>query len=166
MLPPTDPPPHLNSLFHHLSLFFFLQSSSSPAFLTSLLSQASHLSIGLPRGILPSSRNSAALLVSLAIFRTQLFSHTCSLCCCNSVIAKVSSLYRHAGITQVLVTFSLLEFRRSDITHSTALHAFHTACALRRTSHRLRTIPLLNTRNCPPESASGGLCAILPSSLG
>ena len=35
-------------------------------------------------------------LVTLAIFRTQLFSHTCSLCCCSSVIAKVSVPYRHA----------------------------------------------------------------------
>ena len=40
-----------------------------------------------------------------------LFSHTCSLCCCSSVSAKVSVPYRHAGVTHVLVTlpFSLLE---------------------------------------------------------
>ena len=119
-----------DSLFHHpLSLVFFFQSSSSPAFVTSLLTHSSHLRLGLPR-LLPSSRNYAALvdslssailspcpvhcslllnsfsvkllctpvsslnstiillpaLVTLAIFRTQLFSHTCSLCCGSSVI--------------------------------------------------------------------------------
>ena len=124
-----------DSIFHPpLSLVFFFQSSSSPAFLTSLLTQSSHLSLGLPRLLLPCSRNSAALfgslssailstcpahcnllltslsikllctpvsylnstilrlsaLVTLAILRTQLFSHTCSLCCCSSVSAKVS----------------------------------------------------------------------------
>ena len=121
-----------DSLFHPpLSLVFLVQSSSSPAFLTSLLTQSSHLSLGFPRLILPSSRIYAALfdsmssailstcpticslllnsfsvkllctplsslnstillppaLVTLAIFRTQLFSHTCSLCCCRSVIS-------------------------------------------------------------------------------
>ena len=51
-----------DSLFHlSLSLVFFFQSSSSPAFLTSLLTQSSHLSLGLPRLLLPCSRNSAAL---------------------------------------------------------------------------------------------------------
>ena len=125
-----------DSLFHPpLSLVFFFQSSSSPVFLTSLLTQSSHLSLGLPRLLLPCSpRNSAALfgslpsailstcpahcsllltslsvkllctpvsslnstilllsaLATLAIFRTQLFSHTCNLCCCISVIARVS----------------------------------------------------------------------------
>ena len=113
-----------DSLFYPpLSLVFFLQSSSSPAFLTSLLTQSSHLTLGLPRLLLPCSRNSAVLfgsmssailstcpahcnllltslsvkllctpvsslnstilrlsaLVPLAIFRTQLFSHTCNL---------------------------------------------------------------------------------------
>ncbi len=38
-------------------------------------------------------------LVTVAIFRTQLFSHICSLCCCRSVIAKVSVPYRHADVT-------------------------------------------------------------------
>ena len=161
-------------------IIFFFQSSSSPAFLTSLLTQSSHLSLGLPHLLLPCSRNSAALfgslssailstcpahcnllltslpvkllctpvsslnstilrlcaLVTLAIFRTQLFSHICTLCCCNSVSAKVSVPYRHAGLTHMLMTlpFSLLEIRRSAITPSTALHAFAPAYALRRTS--------------------------------
>ena len=45
-----------DSLFHPpLSLVFFFQSSSSPAFLTSLLTQSSHLSLGLPRLLLPLS---------------------------------------------------------------------------------------------------------------
>ena len=34
-------------------------------------------------------------LVTLVIFRAQLFSHTCCLFCCDSVIAKVSVPYRH-----------------------------------------------------------------------
>ena len=56
-----------DSLFHPpLSLVFFFQSSCSPAFLTSLLTQSSHLSIGLPRLLLPSSRNYAALFGSLS----------------------------------------------------------------------------------------------------
>ena len=143
-----------DSLFHPpLSLVFFFQSSSSPAFLTSLLTQSSRLSLGLPHLLLPCSRNSAALfgrlspailstcpahcillltslsvklhctpvsslnstilrlsaLVTLAMFRTQLFSHTCSLCC-SSVIAKVFVPYRHAGVTQVLMTLPLSLF--------------------------------------------------------
>ena len=169
------------SLFHPtLSCVFFFQSPSSPAFFTSLFTQSSHLSLGLPRLLLPCSRNSAALfgnrssailstcpahcnlllaslsvkllctpvsslnstilrlsaLVTLAIFRTQLFSHTCSLCCCSSVSAKDSVPYRQAGVTQVRMTlpFSLFEIRRSAITPSTDLHAFAPACALRRTS--------------------------------
>ena len=54
-------------------------------------------------------------LVTLAIFRTQLFSHTCILCCCSSVRAKVSVPNRLAGVTQVRMTlpFSLFEIRRS-----------------------------------------------------
>ena len=169
----------LASLFHPtLSPVFFFQSPSSPAFFTSLLTQSSHLSLGLPRLLLPCSHNSAALfgslssailstcpvlcnllltslavkllftpvsslnsailrlsaLVTLAIFRTQLFSHTCGLCC-SSVRAKVSFPFRHAGVTQVLMTlpFSLFEIRRSAITPSNALHAFAPACTLRRT---------------------------------
>ena len=119
---------------HHLYPVFFFQSSPSPAFFTSLLTQSSHLNLVLPHLLLPCSRNSAGLfgslssailstcpadinlllasiyvellctpvssvnattirmyaLVTLAIFRTQLFSHTCRLCCCSSVSAKVS----------------------------------------------------------------------------
>ena len=57
-------------------------------------------------------------LVTLAIFRTQLFLHTCSLCWCRSVIAKFSVPYRHAGVTQVLMTlcFSFFGICRSAIT--------------------------------------------------
>ena len=56
-----------DSLFHTpLSLVFFFQSSSSPVFLTSLLTQSSHLSLGLPRLLLPCSHNSAALFGSMS----------------------------------------------------------------------------------------------------
>ena len=134
-----------------------------------------------------SSLNSTILLLSalvtLGIFRTQLFSHTCSLCCCRPVIAKVPVPYRHAGVTQVLMTlpFSLFEIRRSAITPSTALHAFPPACALRRTS--LSVFPSPQTASPrytkmsswvsfsrPPARCpglpSGGLSSALPSSLG
>ena len=76
----------------------------------------------------------------------------------------VSVPYRPAGVTQVLTTLplSLFEIRRSAITPSTALHAFAPACSLRRTSlslslspsSRLRTLLLLCTRKCSPESVS------------
>ena len=136
------------------SLVFFFQSSPSPAFLASLSTYSSHLSVGLPRLILPSSRNSAALFGSLssAILPTcpahcslllnslsvtllctpvcpryscyfsypVVFSHTCSLCCCRSVIAKVSVQYRHADVTSYKCSwpcpFCLFEIRRSAIT--------------------------------------------------
>ena len=115
----TFSPPHLIVFSTLLSPVFFFQSSSSPACFTS------HLSLGLPRLLLPSTCNSAALfgslssgilstypahcslfltsisvkllctpvsslnstilllssIFTLAIFRTQLFSRTCSLCC-------------------------------------------------------------------------------------
>ena len=158
MLPATSSPHH-DSLFHPpLSLVLFFQSSSFPAFLKSLLTQSSHISLGLPRLLLPCSRNSAAIfgslssailstcqahcslllislsvkllytpvsslnstirrlsaLVTLAIFRTQLFSHTCSLCYCSSVIGKVSVPNRLAAgcefkITRQNATYDSLE---------------------------------------------------------
>ena len=49
-----------------LSPVFFFQSPSSPAFFTSLLTQSSHRGLGLPRLLLPCSRNSAALFGSLS----------------------------------------------------------------------------------------------------
>ena len=68
---------------------------------------------------------------------------------------------------------------RSAITPSTDLHAFAPACTLAvplSPTSRHHTLPLLGTRNCPPESVSspparcpalpsGGLCAALQSSL-
>ena len=57
MLPATFSPPHL---------LFFFQSPSSPVFFTSLFIQSSHLSLGLPRLLLPCSRNSVALFGSLS----------------------------------------------------------------------------------------------------
>ena len=174
MLPATFSPPHL--IVFSTLLRLLSSSSSLPPLLPS--SQSSHLSLGLPRLLLPCSRNYAALFGSLSsailstcpahcnllltslsvrllctpvsylnstiirlsalvtIFRIQLFSHTCSLCCCSSVSAKVSVPYSHAGVTHVLMTlpFSFLEIRRSAITPSTALHAIAPACTLRRTS--------------------------------
>ena len=53
VLPTTFSPPYLIAF-------------SSPALLTSLLTQSSHLSLGLPRLLLPCSRNSAALFGSMS----------------------------------------------------------------------------------------------------
>ena len=63
VLPATFSPPHLlASLFHPpLSPVLFFQFTSSLAFFTSLLTQSSHISFGLPRLRLPCSRNYAAL---------------------------------------------------------------------------------------------------------
>ena len=208
VMPATCSLPHL--LVFSTLLCIVSSSSSSlppPAFFTSLFTQSSHLSLGLPRLLLPCSRNSAALfgnrssailstcpahcnllltslsvkllytpvsslnstilrlsaLVTLAIFRTQLFSHTCSLCCCSSVSAKVSVPYRQAGVTQVLMTlpFSLFEICRSAITPSTDLHAFAPACTLRRTS--LSVFPSPHT--APPRYAKLSRCvSFFPSS--
>ena len=68
VLPPNSSPPHLIVFFHPplQSPVFFSQSSSSPAFLASLLTQSSHLSLGLTRLLLPSSRNSLAIFGSLS----------------------------------------------------------------------------------------------------
>ena len=77
-----------------------------------------------------SSLNSTILLLSAlftrAIFRTRLFSHTCILCCI-SVSAKVSVPYRHAGVTEVLMSFWDLPVRHYP---SPALHAFAPACTI------------------------------------
>ena len=142
------PPPqllHPASSDSFSSLRLFSSSSSLPPLLPSshLSLQASHLSIGLHRVILPSSRNSAALLVSLAMFRTQLFPYTRSFCCCSSFIANVPFLYRHAGVTQSAHCSPRV---RSGLCSSTY--------PLPLSVPPLRTIPLLNTRICPPLSQS------------
>ena len=67
MLPATFSPPHL--LVFPTLLCLLSSSSSLPpiaAFITYLLTQSSHLSLGLPRLLLPCSRNSAALFASLS----------------------------------------------------------------------------------------------------
>ena len=71
-----------------LSLVFFYQSSSSPAFLTSLLTQSSHLSIGLPRLLLPCSRMSTALSGSLS---PSSFQRVMSTVVCSSPVSLSSS---------------------------------------------------------------------------
>ena len=55
---------HLLILLSFHPSFVFFQSSSSPTFFTSLLTRSSHLSICLPRFLLPFSCNSAALFGS------------------------------------------------------------------------------------------------------
>ena len=70
-------------------------------------------------------------LFTSAILIVQLFSHTCSLCCCSSNRAIIAT-----GIQDL--PFSLLETFLSIITPSTFLHAFAPACILRRTSTSTR----------------------------
>ena len=109
--------------------------STCPAHCNLLLTSLSVKFLCTPVSSLDSTILLLSALVTPAIFCTQWFSHTCRLCCCSSVIAKVSVPYRHAGVTQVLMalTFNLYEIRRSAITPSTALDAFAPTCALRRT---------------------------------
>ena len=161
VLPPPPQLLHPASSDSFSSLRLFSSSSSlpplAPAFLTSLLAY----------------RPPISALVSIVSFCpphvTQPLSSLVLLCfvpsCCFRILAAfvvvVRSLPRFPFCTgmpvshKVLMTFSLLNIRRSVITTSTALHAFAPACALRRTPSfslypPLRTIPLLNTRICPP----------------
>ena len=72
-----------DSLFHPpLYHVFFFQSSSSPAFLTSLVTQSRHLSLGLLRLLLPSSLTSAALFVRLSSIRVL------SIVICSSAVSR------------------------------------------------------------------------------
>ena len=67
VLPETFSPPHL---LVFSTLLCLLSSSSlppqTPAFFTYIFKQSSHLRLGLPRLLLPCSRNSAALFGSLS----------------------------------------------------------------------------------------------------
>ena len=139
---------------------------------------------------LSSSSALLSALATLAIFRTQLFSHTCSLCCCRSVIAKVSVPNRHADVTSYKCSwpcpFCLFEIRRSAITPQLL-----STCSLRPVlsdvglhlspSSRLRTMPFLDrglhktillSQFLPLQLdvqlfrgslLCGGICAALPS---
>ena len=94
------------SLFHPpLHPVFFFQSSSIPAFLTSPLTQFSHLSLDLPRLLLPCSRNSAALFGSLssAILSTCLPTVVCSSHVSRSSSSALPglSLLQHHGSKQL-----------------------------------------------------------------
>ena len=73
-------------LFHRLicyssppSSVFFFQSPSSPVFFTSLLTQSSHLSLGLPHLLLPCSSNSAALCDSRSSAILSMYPAHCNL---------------------------------------------------------------------------------------
>ena len=94
-----------DSLFHPpLSLVFFFQSSSSPAFLKSLLTQSSDdLSLGLPRLLLPCSRNSAALFGSLS----SVILSTCP-AHCNLLLNDLSSLSALSSLPLTPPFFSCL----------------------------------------------------------
>ena len=114
---------------------------------------------------------SCLLSLLLLFFVPSCFRTLAAFCCCISVCAKVSVPYRcdtsahDAGPPSP----SQLPSMRS---HRPALFDVPLS-----PSSRLRTLPLLGTRNCPPESfsspparcpalPSGCLCVALPSSLG
>ena len=127
--------------------------------------------------------NSTILLLSalltLAIFRTR-FRARAAFVCCISVSAKVSVPYRHADVTQVLMTlpFNLFEVRHHPLTcspcvRSSLYSSTYLSLRLSISSH----CPPLGYTNLSPESVSspparcpalpsGGLCAALLSSLG
>ena len=124
---------------------------------------------------LSSSSTLLSALATLAIFHTQLFSHTCSLGCCRSVIAKVSVQYRHADVTSHKCSWPCPSvFLRSAGPPSPP--QLLSTCSLRPVlsdvglglhlspSSRLRTMPFLDTQNYPPESVSSppARCAALP----
>ena len=98
MLPTTFSLPRLTVFSTLLCLFvFFFQSSSSHAFFTSLFTQSSHLSLGLPRLLLPCSHNSVALFGSLS--SAILF--TC-LAHCNLLLKSLSTLLNSTLISHFL----------------------------------------------------------------
>ena len=93
-----------------MSLVFFFQSSSSPSFLASLLTQSSHLSLGLPRFLLSSSRNSAAVFGSLSSAILSTCPVHCSLLLTNLSVellcTPVSSLNSIILLLSALVTLA------------------------------------------------------------
>ena len=200
-LPPLLPSSHLSEHSPPISALASLVSSCPPHVTLPLSSVVCHppsfLRV-LPTVVCSSpvslSSSSALLfaLATLAIFRIQLCSHTCSLCCCRSVIAKVSVPNRHADVTSYMCSWHcpFLSFWDPPVRHhpSTTLHVFAPACALRRRprlhlspSSRLRTMPFLDrglqktillSQFLPLQLdvqlfrgslLSGGICAALPS---
>ena len=197
-LPPLLPSSHLSQHSPPISALAALISSCPPHVTLPLSSVVCHppsfLRV-LPTVVCSSpvslSSSSALLsaLATLAIFRTQLFSHTCSLRC-RSVIAKVSVPNRHADVTShkcsLPCPFCLFEIRRSAITPQLL-----SKCSLRPVlsdvglhlspSSRLRTMPFLDrglhktillSQFLPLQLdvqlfrgslLCGGICAALPS---
>ena len=103
-----------------MSLVFFFQSSSSPAVLTSLLTRSSHLSIGLPRLLLPCSRHSAALFGSLSSAILYTCPAHCSLLLTSLSVkllcTPVSSLNSTILLLSALVTLAI--FRTQLFSHT------------------------------------------------
>ena len=150
-----------DSLFHPpLSLVFFVQSSSSPAFLTPLLTQSSHLSLGLPRLLLPCSRNSAALFGSLS-------STILSTCPCNlrltSLSVKllctpVSSLNSTILLLSALVTLAFFRTwcNYSQLTHSDSSFIFSSSLiGWRKTLRNNLKITMTRSSSSPIRRAHG-----------
>ena len=122
VLPATSSPPHLivfsillPSSCNSAALFGSLSSailSTCPAHCSLLLTRLSVKLLCSPVYSLNSTFLLLSSLFTFAIFRTQLFSNTYSLCCYISVSANVSVPCRHAGVTQVLMIVNLLTLER------------------------------------------------------
>ena len=147
---------------NYVSLFSSLSSavlSTCPAHCNLLLISLSVKLIRTPVSSLNSTILLLSALVTLAICRTQLFSHTCSICCCSSGSVQVSVPYRHTGVAQVLMTLPI-SFSRSagPPPHPQLLSTRSPLPVLidvpLSPSSRLHTLSLLGTRNCPAESVS------------
>ena len=114
-----------------------------------------------------SSLNSTILrlsaLVTLAIFRSQLSSHSCSLCCCSSVSAKVSVRYRHAGVTRVLMTLLFSSFRDPPVRH----HSLNCSPRVRFYMHKLLLcLPWSVQANCTNVAAARLMSKLLTMNSG
>ena len=99
-----------DSLFYpSLSLVCFFQSSSSSVFLTFLLTQSSHLNLGLPRLLKPSSHNDVALFGSLSsAIRSTCPAHCSLLLASLSVKLLCTSVSYRNSNTRLLYALVLL----------------------------------------------------------
>ena len=103
-------------------------------------------------------------LFVLVIRRTQLFSQTCSFCCCCSVNVSVSRPHRHAGVTHPLRTFPFSFFDFFSGQHDSVYLSPSIRSRLCPTSHSTSECP--SSVTIPPRYTKLSTCLIsLPSNL-
>ena len=117
VLPATSPTPHL-IVFSILLCLLFFQSSPSPTFLTSLLTQSSHISLN--RLLLPSSRNSTTLFGSLSSAILSTCPAHCSLLLTRLSVKLLCSPVYSLNSTFLLLSalFTLAIFRTQLFSHT------------------------------------------------